>query len=672
MSIFKKRHNSHQDIFSIQEGGYKYGHLNNFSFNLQWVENSYFSENKNLETVSSSFNLNRLYFFSFMIVFFLCVIFVRAVWLQIIKNDYYYSMAEGNRIRIERIEPQRGIIYDRNKQTLVRNVANFMLYLVPSDLYNAKADQDAIVYDINNILGKGTSTEIKDKLSLIKPGSLESYQPLFVADNIEYDKAMRLYLSSANWPGVILSNKTRREYDLNSFSLSHILGYTGKINENELVKFGSDYQPIDYIGKTGIEYFWENEIKGVGGKKQVEVDALGKEKKIISKTDPVDGRNLVLTIDADLQKKAEEALANSLAKLKLRKGAIIILDPNNGEVLALVSLPGYDTNKFARGISQAEYDVLSQDKDLPMFDRAISGEYPSGSTIKPVMSIAALEEGIINENTTFLSTGGLRVGAWFFPDWKAGGHGIAGVKRAIAESINTFYYYIGGGYNDFQGLGLDRIARYFKLFGLGAQTGIDLPGEADGFIPSKEWKEEAKGEKWYVGDTYHISIGQGDLLVTPLQVALYTSVFANGGKLYRPHLIHQVLNGSDLLLSDVKEDPIRQNFVSPANMEIVRAGMRQTITSGSGRRLSNLGVEVAGKTGTAQNTVSKIKTHSWFTAFAPYQNAEIVITILAEEAGGGDTVAVPIAQEILEWYFRRAGKIKPFAPATSTAERIID
>jgi len=463
---------------------------------------------------------------------------------------------------------------------------------------------------------------------------------------------MTLYLESDSMPGVVITNKTRREYNLFSLSLSHILGYTGKINEAELAKFGQEYLPIDYIGKTGMENFWENEMKGLNGKKQIEVDALGKEKKIINQAAGQDGHNLVLSIDIELQKKLAEAVISALQKLRLNKACAIALDPNNGEILAMVSLPSYNNNDFARGLTQAEYASIAEHPDQPLFNRCIAGEYPSGSVIKPVVAAAALEEGIINENTSFNSAGGIKIDQWFFPDWKAGGHGYTNVRSAIANSVNTFFYYIGGGYQDFTGLGLDRMVRYEKLFGLDAQTGVDLLGEANGFLPSKEWKETTKGERWYIGDTYHLAIGQGDLLVTPLQVADYTAVFANGGSLYRPHLIKQVLNHQDQLIGEVENKPIRSNMVSAKNIEIVRQGLRQTITQGSAQSLQDVVVSVAGKTGTAQWSTVK-PPHAWFTGFAPYDKPQIVITILIEQGGEGSAVAVPIAQEVLDWYFSR-------------------
>ncbi|MEI6596988.1 MAG: penicillin-binding protein 2, partial [bacterium] len=568
----------------------------------------------------------------------------------VVKGSYYYDLAEGNRIRVERLESNRGIIYDRNLRPLVRNSANFLLYFVPADLPKDNLARQAVIKRVSENLENLKIEDILNLLSKIKPGSFESYQPLFIADNIEYNKAMTLYLESDNMPGVVITNKIRREYNLYSLSLSHILGYTGKINDKELAKLGSEYLPIDYIGKSGMENFWENEMKGSNGKKQIEVDALGKEKKIINQEVGEEGHNLVLSIDVELQKKLEESVMAVLQKNRLNKACAIALDPNNGEILAMASFPSYNNNDFAYGLTTEQYQKITDNSDQPLFNRCISGEYPSGSVIKPVIAAAALEENIINENTSFLSMGGIRIGQWFFPDWKAGGHGTTNVRKALAESVNTFFYYIGGGYQDFKGLGLERMVKYEKLFGLDAQTGVDMPGEASGFLPTEEWKLKTKGESWYIGDTYHLAIGQGDTLVTPLQVANYTAIFANGGSLYRPHLVKQVLSSQDKLISEVDNKPIKSNIVSSKNIDIVREGMRQTVTAGSASSLQSVPVEVAGKTGTAQWSTNK-PTHAWFTGFAPYNKPQIVITILIEQGGEGSSVAVPIANEVLSWYF---------------------
>jgi penicillin-binding protein 2 len=328
----------------------------------------------------------------------------------------------------------------------------------------------------------------------------------------------------------------------------------------------------------------------------------------------------------------------------------IAMDPETGEILALVSIPAYNNNFFAQGITSARYNEIIDHPSNPLFNRAIAGEYPPGSVFKPVMATAGLEEGLINERTSFKSVGGIRVGKWFFPDWKAGGHGVTDVRKAIAESVNTFFYYLGGGYNDFTGLGVDKILEYAGRFGLGSETGIDLPAEADGLLPSRAWKKEEIGEGWYIGDTYHLSIGQGFLLTTPIQVANYTSVLANGRTLYRPSLIKEVTDSAGGVVKEFEPEVIRDNFIDKKNIEIVRQGMRQAVTRGSCAKLFDLPVKVAGKTGTAQWANDK-PPHSWFTGFAPYENPEIVLTVLVEKGGDSEKISVPAAKEIFKWYF---------------------
>ncbi len=659
------------DPFTVKEGKFRFGQLKDSAYYSDWTEHSFLLGTEGKEVVGRTFNFNKLKYFALVAILALLTLIIRAAWLQVVRGDYYQLLAEGNRLRSEIIEPRRGIIYAKDLQPLVKNKANFVLYFRPIDLPRDELTRDNLIRRLSRVLDGEAKTlnplqenktqeldlvsdsatfyQIKDILSEVRIGSLESYQPLFVADNIDYDKAMLLALELADWPGVFLSNKIRREYIYPN--TGHILGYTGKINEQELEKFGREYSLIDYVGKIGLEYSWEKELKGKPGQKNIEVDALGRQKKNINEIPAEDGYNLLLSLDLDLQQKAEEITNIYLEKYNLHRAAVIILNPNNGEILALVSLPNYDNNAFARGINQEEYNKFLEDPNKPLFNRAISGELPSGSTIKPIFAAAALQEKIIDEKTSFFSTGGLRISQWFFPDWKDGGHGTVDVRKAIAWSVNTFFYYIGGGYRDFEGLGIDKLVKYAHLFGLGEKTGIDLHGEAVGFVPTEKWKEKVKNEPWYIGDTYHFAIGQGDVLTTPLQVANYTAAIANGGDLYTPHLVTGILGGENQVTKKINKKLIRGNFISPRNLEIVREGMRQTVTLGSAQYLNILPIEVAGKTGTAQWS-SKKPPHAWFTGFAPYRDPELVITVLVEEGTEGSQTAVPIAFDILNWYFR--------------------
>lgn len=645
---FRNQNSEDHDIFATKICG----KVKKNGYETSWLEDGIALSYLKIEKTKKSLSQIRVNFvFSIFFILFLVII-VRLLWLQLFQGEHYYALAQGNRIRLERTEPKRGIIYDNQLRPLVKNIANFLLYFVPADFPNDKIDRTEILLSISNTLKDPTALEQMDaKLQTIKEGSLKSFQPLFISDNIPYEAALKLLIDSKNWPGVYIKSDTKREYNLHSLSLSHILGYTGKINANELQRFGDAYYPIDNIGKVGIEYFWESELRGISGQKQIEVDALGKEKRIIKELIAQNGSNLVLSIDILLQQKIEEIAQMHLQKLETNKAVIIAMNPQNGEVLALVNIPSYNNNAFARGITQAEYSELINHPDKPLFNRAISGKYPSGSTIKPVMVAAALQEKVIAEYTSFLSVGGIRISSWYFPDWKAGGHGYTDARKAIAESVNTFFYYIGGGYGDFTGLGVKRITQYGKLFGMSEQTGIDLAGEARGFLPSKKWKKMVKNEPWYIGDTYHLAIGQGDIMVTPLQVSLFTTAFANGGKLFRPHIVREIIIPFQEESQKIPTEPIRENFIDPYNMTIVKQGMRQAVTKGSARRLSLLPVTSAGKTGTAQWS-SKKETHAWFTGFAPYVDPEIVLTILVEEGGEGSETAVPIAHDILKWYFK--------------------
>lgn len=676
------------DPFSVQEGKFSFGQLKDSSYYADWTEESFLADSGRKEIVSRSFDFSKLRYFVWAAILGLMIILGRVYYLQIAQGGRYSLLAEDNRLRAESLEPKRGIIYSSDMQPLVRNTANFILYFKPIDLPKDELARDELLRRVSAILGTDGTGQVdnpagakaaventgglqvvadnaffyqfKEALAKIKRGSLESYQPLFVAENISYEKAMLIALELPDWPGVFLSNKIRREYLLpgtetvvaGENSLSHVLGYTGKISVSELKDLGTEYSSIDYIGKMGIEDAWEKELKGTAGRKNIEVDALGRQKKVINEVPAADGYNLRLSLDSALQQKTEEITRAYLEKAHLRRASVIITDPASGEILALVSLPAYNNNLFARGISQTEYDVFLNDPDRPLFNRAVSGEFPSGSTIKPVFAAGALQAGIITKATSFLSNGGLNIGQWSFPDWKAGGHGMTNVTKALAESVNTFFYYIGGGYGDFVGLGVDGLVKYAKLFGLGEKTGVDLPGEREGFVPTKDWKEETTGEPWYIGDTYHFSIGQGDVLVTPLQVASYTTALANGGTLYVPHLVSQILGENNEVVENVEPSIIRSDFISPENMEIVRSGMRQAVTSGSARSLGILPVAAAGKTGTAQWSSEK-NTHAWFIGFAPYDKPQVAITILVEEGGEGSAISAPIARDILNWYFSK-------------------
>lgn len=566
----------------------------------------------------------------------------RAAYLQILKGGDFLAIADGNRYRMETISPKRGLFLDRNNVALVYNTPRFVLSIRPSD-----ATKEETMVPIISLLEKYQISEetIRQTIS----DHQNSSEWISIKEPLEHREAIELIAATSNYPALSVRTETRRDYQTaDARSLSHVLGYVGKPTENDLALNVAE-DGIQVVGKSGLEAQYNSVLQGVRGRKQIEVDALGHEKQIIAKEDPINGTNLILGLDFELQKKAERVLTDVLKTFHKTRASIVIIDPQNGEIRTLISWPSFDGNDFSSGISNDKYAELMNNPDRPLFPRAISGTYPSGSIIKPIFAAAALEEGIITPTTTVLSTGGIQINQWFFPDWKAGGHGAVNVYSAIANSVNTFFYYIGGGYGNFEGLGPDRLSVWSRRFGLGAPTDIDLPGEAAGFIPTRDWKENVRNEPWYIGDTYHFAIGQGDVLVTPLQMASATATIANGGTRYAPHLVHATVD-PDETIHEVEPRILDKDFISSKSLEVVRNAMRQTVTDGSAKLLQSVPVAVAGKTGTAQWKDGEA-THAWFTGFAPLNNPELAITVLVEEGGEGSTVAVPIARDILTWYF---------------------
>lgn len=581
----------------------------------------------------------------------LAIIVARAAHVQIANGANYATLAEGNRSRVVQVPVDRGVMYDRNGTPLVRNVPDFAAAVTPADLPKDPSARREAIGTLADILGM-TPTDIERRLE-----EFEDYggDAVTVANNLTHAQAVLVEIRSATVPGIALTTGMRREYLTTAAapSLSHVIGFEGRLTKDELDQARKDgYQPSDFIGKTGIEKSYEKLLRGTYGKRRIEVDATGRQKKVIAEEQGVPGNNLVLTLDLDLQKDAEEALAAGLKAAGKKRGSVIVTEPSTGAVLAMVSAPAFDNNLFAKGISPEDYAALAEDPDHPLFPRAVAGEVASGSVFKPIVGAAALQEGVITPNTSVLSSGGLRIGVWYFPDWKAGGHGPTNLAKALAESVNTFFYVIGGGLDGSEGLGVARIVDYAKKFGLGEPLGIDLPSEAGGFLPSKEWKEQVKGERWYVGDTYHLAIGQGDVIVTPLQIASMTGTFANGGALMRPYVVAAVTT-ADGVRAPVQPEVLNPQVVGDDAVETVRRGMRQAVTLGSARLLADLPVAVAGKTGTAQWHPTKAP-HAWFTSFAPYDKPEISVTVLIEEGEEGSRTATPVAKEIYRrWAARR-------------------
>lgn len=580
----------------------------------------------------------------YLIVFSIIVLGAKVFYLDVIKASYYSEMSKGNRIRSLVIKAPRGKIFDRSGNVLVRNTPSVDVVLVPGDLPEDREQKMAIAKNISQILGLN-----EDEIGgIFKSQNEKSLNPILLKENITQDEVLILVGKLNVLPGIFLDNTAIRSYE-DSLIFAPVIGYDGKITKAELAD-NRDYLMTDYIGKTGLEKKYEEELRGIHGALQVEVDSVGNIKKNLGSIAPQAGQDLFLNIDESLQKKIYDSLTAIMDKTQTKTAAAVAIDPRNGGVLALVSLPSFDNNLFARGISGQDYKNIIEDKNLPLLNRSVNGEYPPGSTIKPAIAAAALAEGTITPETTVNdSSGAIYVGSWRFGDWKT--HGVVNLRSAIAQSCDVFFYSVGGGYGNIPGLGMDRMKKYENLFGFGNLTGIDLPGESVGLIPDEKWKEDKIGEKWYIGDSYHAAIGQGFLTVTPLQLADYTSAIANGGTLYVPRIVNRVKasDGSDKYLSP---QIIRKNFINPDILNVIREGMRQTVTAGSARSLGSLPVTVAGKTGTAEFGTEK-KTHAWFISFAPYDNPEIAMVVLMEGGGEGSSSAVPVTKEVLEWYFTR-------------------
>ncbi|MBI4032104.1 penicillin-binding protein 2 [Candidatus Berkelbacteria bacterium] len=578
-----------------------------------------------------------------------CALGVRLSVLQVTQAATNQLLAEGNRIRNRDLAPPRGLIVDRYGEVLAKNVAEFAVELVPADLPRDREQRQATYDRAAAVLGFN-----RDELvARAQQQGLFSLDPILLAEHLDHDQSLLAKVALRDTAGLRVVDRPRREY-VRAPGLAHILGYTGKIGSEQLAE-SDRYTLVSIIGKTGVEAAYEALLAGERGVEQVEVDSTGHLQRIVGEDAPIPGDTLTLSLDLALQRTLGEALGKQMAAVQARAGAAVAMQPGSGEILAMVALPDYDNNEFAAGISSERLQTLSTDALAPLTNRAIAGVYPSGSVIKPIVAAGGLADGVISEQTMLNVPGEIRIGDFVFPDWKV--HGLTDVKKAIAVSSNVFFYAVGGGWEQVRGLGVERLDHYLERFGFGRPTGVDIPGEASGLVPTPEWKERVKQEPWYLGDTYHLAIGQGDLLVTPLQILTATVAIANGGTLVTPHLFKTNDPADDRQPSSppgVREE----SLVNADVVRIVRAGMRQGVESGSSRRLQALPVSSAAKTGTAQFGVPTTPdgdppTHAWFTAFAPYENPEIAVVVLIEGGGAGNEIALPVAQDTLQWYFSR-------------------
>lgn len=583
--------------------------------------------------------------FHLIIAVVICFFVLRLINLQISYGQENYLLAEGNRLRENIQLAPRGLIFDKNGIPLVQNVSSFVVELRLADLPNSRQTNPTREEVIRQI-ASAIEVPFEQLNELIV--SSRNRDTLTLVSDLNRDQSLAYELRLHNLPAVSLIQYPIRQYS-SIVGLSHILGYTGRITQEERQE--RPELPISgSIGKTGVERVYDRNLQGELGIETLEVDALNRVVRTVGNSPAEPGSSLILGVDSVLQQTLADSLQQTLDRAKVNSASAVVMDVRTGEIRAMVSLPSYDNNIFSSPSLASERVAVLNDANSPMVNRAISGQYPLGSTVKPMVAAAALEERTITGDTRLdTSSGAIEIGQWRFVDWRI--HGITNVRQAIAESNNIFFYALGGGYQRITGLGIERLTRYYRKFGFGQRTGIDLPGEEVGLVPNPDWKKRVKNEDWFVGDTYNISIGQGDFLATPLQLTRATAAIANWGKLIRPRVVRSIISNNG---SQAKEIPTLiedENFISRDNIAIVREGMRQTVTNGSARSFNNLPVEVAAKTGTAQFDFLLDRTHAWFTAFAPYQDPEIAISVIIESGGEGYLVAAPVARNIIERYF---------------------
>jgi penicillin-binding protein 2 len=602
----------------------------------------------------------KLFFFGLVIILVFGILTIQLARLQLVKGETYRMRAETNRLRQVPIIPTRGLIYDRNGVPLVENRAGFAAAVVAADI--PEEDASSIAIAVQELTG----VPADDILILVnqRRESNDPFTPAIVKDNLSEAQAFALREQLARLPGIRVIVEPRREYR-EGLLVSHTVGFVGRINEEEYSSLAVDgYEFNDYLGKAGVELTYESILRGTPGSRDVETDASGRELRVLAETPARPGNSIVLTLDVELQRKVTEYLQAAMGRS--RNAASVVIDVRTGEILALVSLPAYDNNVFTGKVDEVALEKLLTDPAKPLLNHAVSEIYPPGSTFKQITGLAALQEGVAHAATQITSPGYLDVPNQYNPrivdrfrDWSA--LGTLNFYRGVAMSSDVYFYYLAGGYSEngrelFQGLGATRLADWTRRFGLGAKTGLDLPGESEGLVPDPTWKEQAIGEPWVLGDTYHFGIGQGYVAATPLQMALVTAAVANGGDVLIPHTVKEVLNGEGQVIGPVRQNIRRNLNVDPRNLNILREGMRQAVDDGTARTAAVRGVQVAGKTGTAEfgerRPDGSYLEHGWFTGYAPFSNPEIAVVVFLEQGNGAGTAA-PVAARIIDYYYNQ-------------------
>lgn len=577
------------------------------------------------------------------------VLTARLFWLQSTEHDRYITLSDQNRIQTLAIAPPRGLIYDRHGRLLALNQPNFSLSLIPEQV----PDMPDLFAQLRQWIDLNDD-DIR-RFELRRKTQRRPWEPALLKAGLSETQIAQIAARQHQLPGVRIDAIPTRRYPYGPM-LAHLLGYVNRINTNDLERMSpeelSNYSGSNFHGRTGVEAEYERLLHGYAGYQKVETNARGRVLQTLQQVAPTPGENLYLHLDIDVQQVAWDALEG-------KRGAVVAIDPRNGGVIAFASRPAYDPNLFVTGISVANYSSYRDDIDQPLFNRALQGQYAPGSTIKPIVGLAGIEGGVTDWQRTIWDPGYYRLEGVERPfrDWKRGGHGWVDMKKAMVESCDTYFYDM-----TFK-LGIDKLHEFLSQFGLGERSGIDLPGESRGILPSREWKRGSKGQPWYHGDTINTSIGQGYMLATPLQLATATAQIARHGKVVVPRVAQ----------FDQPETPREIKLKDPKDWEKMHQAMAAVVTSpnGTARRIGNAPYGIAAKTGTSQvftlgmnqiynaNEIEeRLRDHALFVGFAPLDNPAIAITVLVENGGGGGSAAAPIARQVMDaWLLNPDGEL---------------
>ncbi len=597
-------------------------------------------------TAESELFFRRVLFALFAVFLGLFTVAGRLVYLQVLNHERFTTLSDGNRVRLQPLPPTRGFIYDRNGVLLADNLASYHLEVTPEQA----RDLDATLAELRQRIElSDADIERFRKLARRTP----PYAGVPLRFQLTSDEIARLAIDLYRLPGVDIKADLTRRYPLKSLAV-HVVGYVGRIDEDELRRLDpGQYSGSTHIGKTGVERSLEDLLRGRAGYQQVETNAEGRPLRVLSRTPPVPGKHIYLSIDLRLQAVAEKALEG-------HNGAIVALDPRTGEVLALASQPIYDPNPFVNGIDFASYRALNTSKDRPLLNRALRGVYPPGSTIKPLMALAGLEYGVVNRHSGVFCPGFYRLpgGGRKFRDWKRGGHGSVSMDRAIAQSCDVYFYSLA------LNLGIDRVHEFLDKFSMGRPTGIDLPGEKGGLLPSRAWKKKVHKQDWFGGDSLSAGIGQGFFLATPLQLAHATTIIARRGEVFQPRVLRATEDPGTRVKTPEKPRRLPPVAVkNPRFWDAIIAGMVHVVEGGTAHKIRSPKYRIAGKTGTAQvftlgqnqrydarRLAKHLLDHALFIAFAPVEEPRIAVAVIAEHGGGGSATAAPIARKVMDAY----------------------